>query len=173
MRKLDLNKVENKVESIKQYVHFYKASEKTAFAITSILESNQRSIRILEDNEFKDAEHGPNFVYNYLFNKKYDFLMKRFRASPYYGTYILRGGEDKKYVSQKEKDFFRIVDNSNPRSKGIVCDTDNTKHIEKIVRYLDKDKKYEKVYKDKIKKPELCMTLIKLFRENNLMFESF
>jgi len=173
LKKLDLDKTENKTEDVKEYVHFYKASEKTAFAITSILESSQRSIRLLVDGEFRDADSAQNFVYNHLFNKKYDVIMKHFREVPYYGTYILRGGEDKEYVSQKEKEFFRVVDNSNPRSKGIVCGTVNTNKIEKIVRYLDKDKKYEKFYKDKIKKPELCNVLIQLFKDNNLLFESF
>ena len=173
LKKLNLDDVDNKVEKEKEYVHFYKSSEKTAFAITSILESSQRTIRILKDNEFVDTNSSESFVYNYLFTKKYDIIMKRFREVPYYGTYILRGGEEEKFLAKKEKNFFRIVDNSNPRNKGIICLTDNTKHIENIVRYLDKNKKYESIYNNKIKKPELCNTLIKLFRENNLMFESF
>ena len=157
-----------KVGKEKKYVHFYKASEKNAFAISSIFETKQRPVRILENNEFRETNLIENYVYNYLFSKKYDVIMKKFREATYYGSYILRGGDDKKFLSQKEKDFFRIIDNSNPRNKGIVCDTDSSGHIIKIVNHLS-----DETLKRKIKKPELCLMLLKLFKEKNLLFESF
>ena len=175
LKKLNLDEVEERPEKDnKQYVHFYKSSEKTAFAITSILESSQRSIRILGENGFVDANSSQSFVYNYLFNKYYDEIMERYRAAPYYGTYIYRGGEEERFVADKKRNFFRIVDNSNPRNKGIVCRfMTPTSNIVKIVKSLDKEGKYKNMYGAKIRKNDLCDSLIQLFRENDLLFESF
>ena len=174
LKKLDLEKVENKEGKEKVYVHFYKASEKTAFAITSILESSQRTIQILEEDQFKEADAAQSFVYNYLFTKMYDVIMAPYRKVKYYGTYILRGSEDEEFVEDKKKNFFRIVDNSNPRNKGIICRfLTPTSNIVKIIKYLDKDKKYENFYEGKARKNDLCDSLLALFKENNLLFTSF
>jgi hypothetical protein len=155
------------------YLHFYRASEKTGFGITSILEGKERKIRILEDgNEFRDTDLAENFVYNFLFDRKYDILMKNYRSSKYYGTYILRGGEMEKTFAEKELSFFRIVDNRNPRNKGLVCKTGKLENLKPVLKFLDKEKLYTKMLKEKVKKVRLCEILKELFEERNLLFFS-
>ena len=97
--------------------------------------------------------------------------MEKFKKSKYYGSYILRGGEDEKYIADKKKIFFRIVDNSNPRNKGKVCKNYGIHNLINILEYLDTDKKY--IFKNyKPRKDEICNRLLKIFEEKNLLFVS-
>lgn len=155
------------------YVHFYRSTEKTGFGITSILEGKERQIRILSGDEFADADIAENFVYNYLFNKKYDVIMADYRKSKYYGTYILRGSENEKDLVKKERSFFRIVDNTNPRNKGLVCGSGKVKNLKPILTYVDTEKRYTNIWDEKSKKNQVCEILRKLFQERGLLFTSF
>ena len=155
------------------YVHFYRSTEKTGFGITSILEGKKRLIRILKDGEFVDADIAETFVYNHLFNKKYDVIMEKYRKAKYYGTYILRGNENEKNLRKKELSFFRIVDNTNPLSKGLVCGTEKVKNLKPILTYIDIEKRYPRLLDEKIKKVNMCEILRNLFHDRELLFTSF
>jgi hypothetical protein len=156
----------------KVYVHFYRPSEKTGFGITSILEGKDRKIRILDGDNFRDADAVENFVYNYLFNRKYDHLMNDFRKSKYYGSYIMRGGETEKDIVKREQDFFRIVDNSNPRNKGLTCTSGVVDRLKEVLKWLDKDGEYKHMLTNKVKKKALCPALKQLLIKKNLLFMS-
>ena len=166
------------------HIHFYRSSDKTGFGITSILEGKDRKIRILGTGiggdllEFKNADIAESYVYNYIINKKYDILMKNYRSSKYYGSYIYRGGETEKSFADREKTFFRIVDTSNKRNKGLVCSHATLGKLKPILKYLDPEM-YRKLFhshsegvEEKVKKKNLCEILKKLFIEKNLMFTS-
>ena len=154
-------------------LHFYRSSEKTGFGITSVLEGKERKIRILEGGEkFRDATLAENFVYNHLFAMKYDIILEKYKKGKYYGSYIMRGGETEKDISNREMFFFRIVDNSNLRNKGLVCKNWSVDNLKPIVKFLDTEKKYKDLFKEKVRKNKLCEILKKLFIEKNLMFVS-
>ena len=156
----------------KVYLHFYRPSEKTSFGITSILEGKDRKIRILDGDTFRDTDITENFVYNYLFDRKYDEIMSNFRKSKYYGSYIMRGGETEKDIVMRERSFFRIVDNSNPRNKGLTCTSGVVEKLVEVLRWLDKEGEYKYMLKEKIRKYKLCNALKQLFIKNNLLFMS-
>ena len=80
-------------------------------------------------------------------------------------------GDSKSTIVEKEKNFFRIIDNTQDSSRGKVCTSFNIKKIEEILRYLDTKKKYVDIKKRK--KPVICPLLLDLFREKKLLFESF
>lgn len=173
-KNLNLNGVEMKPSKEKVYVHFYKASENTAYAISSILKSNQRSIRVLEKEAFRDATSAEGFVYNYLFTKEYEKLLKPFEKFKFFALYILRGGENEKYIADKEKNFLRIIDNSNPSNKGKVCSSYPEKELSEIIKYADKNKKYTEYYNgSKIRKNKACDIIKELFEKNDMMLMSF
>lgn len=173
LKKLNFAKIKDERSREKIYVHFYKESEKTAFAISSILESSNRVIRILTDNTFEDASLVETYVYNYLFTQEYNKILQKYKQSKYYGTYILRGGENEEFIADKKKNFFRIIDNSNERNKGIMCLFNSTANNIKILKYLDTEKKYDDLTKGRPRKNEICAAILNLFREKDLLFESF
>lgn len=156
----------------KVYLHFYRPSEKTGFGITSILEGKDRKIRILDGDNFRDADIAENFVYNYLFDRKYDNIMSKFRKSKYYGFYIMRGGETEKNIAIREEGFFRIVDNSNPRNKGLTCTSGVVDKLNEVLRWLDTDGEYKHMLDEKVKKKKLCPILRQLFMKKDLLFIS-
>jgi hypothetical protein len=157
----------------KIYLHFYRPSEKTGFGITSILEGRDRKIRVLDKGDkFRDADTAENFVYNYLFDRKYDQIMKRFREAKYYGSYIMRGGETEKDIVTRERNFFRIVDNTNTRNKGLTCTSGVVDNLKPLVRYLDDEGEYKNSLDEKVRKYKLCEILKSLFIKKNLLFVS-
>lgn len=156
----------------KVYLHFYRPSEKTGFGITSILEGKDRKIRILDGDTFRDTDITENFVYNYLFDRKYDDIMSNFRKSKYYGSYIMRGGETEKDIVKREQNFFRIVDNSNPRNKGLTCTSGVVANLLEVFKWLDKEGEYKHLLKEKIRKHKLCAVLKQLFIKKDLLFMS-
>lgn len=172
LKYLDLSKKEPGYNNKQVYVHFYKESVKTGFGITSILEGFGRKIRILDNNEFRDATDGENFVYNYLFDLKYKKLMEPYKKAKYYGTYICRGNEDEKNLSKKKRNFIRFVNNENPKSKGQVCRTEKTENIIKILKYIDTEKKYTNLYDGKEKKDYICEKIRLLMEQKGLLFFS-
>lgn len=156
------------------YAHFYKESEDTNFAITSILENEDRDIKILKNNEFINANLAENYVYNYFFNKKYEMLLKRFKKNKYYGSYILRGGKDDKFYEDKIKNFFRIINNENPKNKGIICKSITPiNRMKKILKDIDIENEYSQYYDVKVKKNNMCNIIFKILKKYNLIFESF
>ena len=84
---------------------------------------------------------------------------------------IFRGG--KGTIAEKEKEFFRIIDNSNKANRGRNCRSYNMAELISILKYLDTEGKYKKKMERKIKKPDLCPILEKLFEEKGLLFTSF
>ena len=172
LKYLDLNSKDPGFNDKEVYVHFYKASVKTGFGITSILEGFGRKIRILQNNEFLDATDGENFVYNYLFDLKYKKLMEKYKKAKYYATYICRGNEDEKNIAKKKRNFIRLVNNENPKSKGQVCRTEKTENIIKILKYIDSDKKYKNLYDGKEKKDFICEKIKDLMEKKGLLFFS-
>ena len=172
LKYLDLDKVDPKFDDKTVYVHFYRKSEKTGFGITSVLEGQTKNIRILDNGTFRDSTLAENFVFSYMFNKKQEKTMEKFKKSKYYGSYILRGGENEKYVSDKKKIFFRIIDNTNPRNKGKVCKFENVDNLIKILNYIDKENKYP-IKDKKPRKDEVCNKLLNILEEKNLLFVSF
>ena len=172
LKYVNLDKVDPGYVDIKVYVHFYKASEKTGYGITSILEGKEREIRVLDGEKFRDATLAENYVYNFLFNKKYDEIMKDFRKSKFYGTYISRGGENLKYLVDRQKNFFRIVDNENPRNKGLQCKNGTVEFLKEVLVFIDRKKQYQNLLKEKVNKSRMCDVLKRLFEENKLLFFS-
>jgi hypothetical protein len=172
LKYLDLSKKEPGYNNKEVYTHFYRESVKTGFGITSILEGFGRKIRILQNNEFKDASDGENFVYNYLFDLKYQKLMAPYRKAKYYATYICRGNEDEKNIAKKKRNFIRLVNNENPKSKGQVCRTEKTENIIKILKHIDTNKKYKNLYDGKEKKDYICDKVKELMEEKGLLFFS-
>jgi len=172
LKYVNLDKVDPGYVDIKVYVHFYKASEKTGYGITSILEGKEREIRVLDGEKFRDATLAENYVYNFLFNKKYDEIMKDFRKSKFYGTYISRGGENLKYLVDRQKNFFRIVDNENPRNKGLQCKNGTIEFLKEVLVFIDRKKQYQNLLKEKVNKSRMCDVLKRLFEENKLLFFS-
>lgn len=171
LNNLDLDKVKpNYKKGKKLYMHFFKDTGKEAFAVNSIFRSDNREIRILEDQQFREASTEETFVYNYLFNKKIDEILKDYTKSKYYGSIIYRGGQGT--IFEKEKQFFRIIDTSNEKNRGKVCSCYGIEELKKIYYYLDTEKKYAKLVGPKIKKPKLCPILINLFKEKKLLFMS-
>ena len=99
--------------------------------------------------------------------------MAKYSKYEYYGTYILRGGESKDYIVEKERTFFRIIDNSNPKSKGQVCSTVQPyRKLEDILKYLDVDKKYTGKLKKKQRKEDICDMIKETCRSRGLLYES-
>ena len=172
LEKLKLNKIKDQREKKKVYCHFYKDSGQDAFAINTILESAKRSIRVLENDNFRDSNNAENYVYNYLFDIEYDKLLSRFRKARYYATIIYRAPGDISIMA-KESLFFRIIDNSNPNNRGKICGNYGGDTLIKILKYLDDKGKYKELMKKKIKKPNLCPILQNLFEEKGLIFYSF
>ena len=157
------------------YLHFYRPTEKTAFAITSLFESLNKDIRILDDgdSQFRDSNIEETFVYNYLFDKMYNKILKKYREKDYYGTYILRGGEDEINIAKKRRNFFRIVNTEGSRNKGQICKTDKIENLVKVIKYLeDKKGEYKEYYEGKSKRELVCEKLKKIFKEKGLLFFS-
>ena len=174
LEKLKLDKVKDKRTKEKIYCHFYKDTGQDAFAINTILESKKRTVRILDEaeNNFRDTGNAENYVYNYLFDLKYDKLLERFRKARYYATIIYRAPGNISIV-EKEKLFFRIIDNTNKNNRGKICGNYGGDTLIKILKYLDDKGKYKKLMEKKIKKPVLCPLLQRLFEEKGLIFYSF
>ena len=172
LKYLNLDKKDPGYNNKEVYTHFYRDSEKTGFGITSILEGFGRKIRILQNNEFLDANDGENFVYNYLFDLKYKKIMAPYKKAKYYATYICRGNEDEKNIAKKKRNFIRLVNNENPKSKGQVCRTEKTENIIKILKYIDTNKKYKNLYDGKEKKDYICEKIKDLMEEKGLLFFS-
>lgn len=170
-KNLNLDKFDPKEDTSDMvYVHFYKSSEKTAFAITSIFETTNKDIKILDKNSltFKEAGIVENYVYNYLFTKKYNELMKNYKKSKYYGTYILRGGEKETNINKKRNNFFRIIDTSKERNKGQICKTETYENLVEIIKYLNPNFDTRK----KMKRDFLCQRIKEEFEKKNLLFFS-
>ena len=183
LKGIDLLKIPKKETHETVVVHFYQTSEETAFAINTIFETDNRHIKILNTNsssdepggiegidEFRDADRVESYIYNFMFTQIYNKILAPFKAVDYYGSYIMRG-DSKSTIVEKEKNFFRIIDNTQDSSRGKVCTSFNIKKIEEILRYLDTKKKYVDIKKRK--KPVICPLLLDLFREKKLLFESF
>lgn len=169
---LDLDKVKPGYSQKGTFIHFYRESDKTGFSITSILEGKIRKIRILEDDHFRDTDDIEQFVYTHAFDKFYEKLLEHFKKFPYYGSYIYRGGEQIEDVIKRKREFFRIIDTSNPRNKGRVCSSLDAKMIQKIIKSIDNEKKYKKYYTGKINKNEVCDNIKTIFKEKGLLFIS-
>ena len=169
---LDLDKVKPGYSQKGTFIHFYRESDKTGFSITSILEGKIRKIRILEDDHFRDTDDIEQFVYTHAFDKFYEKLLEHFKKFPYYGSYIYRGGEQIEDVIKRKREFFRIIDTSNPRNKGRVCSSLDAKMIQEIIKSIDKKKKYKKYYTGKINKNEVCDNIKTIFKEKGLLFIS-
>ena len=172
LKNLNLDDVNPKYSKKTVFIHFYRESDKTGFSITSILEGKLRKIRILDDEEFRDTTTVEEFVYTKIFDNFYENLLEKYKKSKYYGSYIYRGGEQSKDIVSRRRDFFRIIDTSNPRNKGRVCINTSAEDIVKILKFLDKDKKYKKYYVGKINKNQVCEIVKKLFEEKDLLFIS-
>ena len=172
LRDLDLSKIEPGYKKPKTYIHFYRESDKTGFSITSILEGKERKIRILEDNKFRDTTITENFVYTYIFDKMYENIMEKYKKSKYYGSFIYRGGEQEKIYEKRKREFFRIIDSTNPRNKGRVCSNNNSDVLQNVLKYLDKEKKHKDIYTGKINKNKICEIIKDLFIKKDLLFIS-
>ena len=173
LKTLDLGNKQKGYSNKKVYIHFYRESDKTGFSITSILEGKTRKIRILDTDRFRDTNTVEEFVYTNLFDQYYDNILEKFKKSKYYGSYIYRGGEQIKELSKRKKEFFRIVDTSNPRNKGRVCINNDFKEVQKIIEFLDTDKKYKDYYTGKNNsKNEACDIIKDLFKKKGLLFVS-
>ena len=171
-KNLDLDKVKPGYSSQGTYIHFYRESDKTGFSITSILEGKVRKIRILEDDHFRDTSEIEQFVYTHAFDKFYDKLLEQFKKYPYYGSYIYRGGEQFDDVVKRKREFFRIIDTSNPRNKGRVCSSLDVKMVQSILKSIDDKKEYKKYYTGKIAKNEVCENIKSIFKKKGLLFVS-
>ena len=172
LKDLDLTKYPKKESNKTIYIHFYRESDKTGFNITSILEGKFRKIRILYDKEFRDTDMVEEFVYTKIFDIEYDKILEKFKKSKYYGSYIYRGGNIDDPLYKRKKEFFRIIDTSNPRNKGRVCINNKGEDIVKVLKFLDTDKKYKKYYTQTNKKEAICNIVKDLFSEKNLLFSS-
>lgn len=179
LKDIDLNKIEPKETDEVVIIHFYQPTSETAFAINTIFETDNRKIKIYTYNsssseaelpEFRETDRIESFIYNFMFTEMYKKILAPFNAANYYGSYIMRG-DTKSSIVEKEKNFFRIIDNTQDSSRGKVCTSFNIKKIEDILIYLDTDKKYAHIKKRK--KPIICPLLLELFREKKLLFESF
>jgi len=113
-----------------------------------------------------------NFVYSYMLNKKTDDIMEKFRKVKYYGSYIYRGGEQEETYDRRKEEFFRVIDNSNPRNKGRVCVNNSFNFLQDVLKYIDTEKKHTELYTGKIRKKEICNLLLQIFKEKGLLFVS-
>lgn len=172
LTKLNLDKVKDIRSQETVYLHFYKDTGQSAFSINSLFRTTNKSIRILEDgkDKFRDADNAENFVYNYLFEKEYQKIFDKFEKSKYYAMVIYRSPQGS--IVEKEKQFFRIIDNGDKGNRGKVCTYYDINVLIKILRYLDTEGKYKKLLEKKVKKPVICPILEKLFKEKDLMFSS-
>ena len=172
LSKLDLSKLDPKSSKENIYLHFYRESEDTAYAINSIFKTPNKKIRVLEqkDSSFRDADITEEFVYNYYFTKKYQEIMKPFESSKYYGSIIYRGGQGS--IAEKEIQYFRIIDNRDKNNRGKVCFNYSIGELLDILTYLDTEGKYKKFNDIKTKKPKICPILSKLFQSKKLLFTS-
>lgn len=172
LKTLDLNKIKKKDSDETVYIHFYRESDKTAFSITSILEGKDRKIRILKDREFMDANTVEKFVYTKLFDNFYDKIMKKYKESKFYGSYIFRGGEQEPVLKKRQKEFFRIIDTKNKNNKGRVCASFPVDFIQEVLKFLDTGKDYKQYHSGKIDKDTVCNIIKDLFRKKGLLFVS-
>jgi hypothetical protein len=173
LKDLDLNKVKEEADkNRKVYIHFYIKSESTAFAISSIFETPNKNIRVMEDEDkFRDATDAEDYVYNFIFAKYLDSVMEEYRKHKYYATYIYRGGENEELVKRREN-FFRIKESAEVKNRGRQCGTFDKDVIRSILKYLDKNNKYKARYEKETKKSKLCKILLEIFREQGLVFET-
>jgi len=169
---LDLDKVKPGYSEKGTFIHFYRESDKTGFSITSILEGKVRKIRILEGDQFRDTDEIEQFVYTHAFDKFYEKLLEHFKKYPFYGSYIYRGGEQIEDVIKRKREFFRIIDTSNPRNKGRVCTSSDIGYIQNVLKKIDTEKKYKKYYTGKINKNDICNYIKDIFKEKGLLFVS-
>ena len=172
LKTLELNKVKPRYSKDTVFIHFYRESDKTAFSITSILEGKDRKIRILKDQNFMDAKTVEKFVYTKLFDNYYDKLMKKYKKSRFYGSYIFRGGEQEPILKKRQKEFFRIIDTKNKNNKGRVCTSFPVDFIQEVLKFLDTGKEHKKYYTGKIDKDSACRIIKDLFKKKDLLFVS-
>jgi len=172
LTKLNLGEIKDVRDKEKVFLHFYRETEDTAYAINSIFKTPNKKIRVLEkdNNKFREATIAEEFVYNYFFTKEYEKIMEKFMLSKYYATIIYRGGQGS--IMEKEAQFFRIIDTSDKNNRGKACGSYSIDNLLDILRYLDTEGKYKKFLNEKIKKPKLCPILSRLFEKNNLLFSS-
>tara|TARA_R110000822_G_scaffold56167_7_gene142184 strand:+ start:10098 stop:13445 length:3348 start_codon:yes stop_codon:yes gene_type:complete len=169
---LDLDKVKPGYSDETVFIHFYRESDKTGFSITSILEGKVRKIRVMEEDFFRDTDTAEQFVYTYMFDKMYEKILENYKKSKYYGSYIYRGGEQIDDIVKRKREFFRIIDTSNPRNKGIVCTSIGIEKIQQILKIVDKKKEYKQYYSGKFGKGKICEIIKDIFKKNNLLFIS-
>jgi len=171
LTKLDLSKIKNIRGKEKIYAHFYKDTGQTSFAINSIFKTKQKTFRVLERGEnFGEANPEEDYVFNYLVDIEYRKITEPLEKQRYYASIIYRGGQGD--ISEAEKDFFRIIDNSDANNRGKICRNYDIGKLISIFKYLDTEGKYKKLFEKKIKKPKLCGVLQKLFIEKGLVFTS-
>lgn len=180
LKEINLSEYDKKETDELIIVHFYRPTEETAFSINTIFETDNKNIKILNTNprmeeeenimEFRETDRVESYIYNFMFSEYYRAIMAPFKAAEYYGTYIMRG-DSKTDIVEKEKSFFRIIDNTQDNSRGKQCTSFNIEKIDEILTYLDTNKKYANIKKHK--KPVICPLLLDLFREKKLLFESF
>lgn len=179
LKDIDLNKHKPEENDEMVIVHFYQPTSETAFAINTIFETDNRTIKIYEYlpstgegklEEFRETDKIENFIYNHMFTEMYKRILAPFKSANFYGSYIMRG-DTKSTIVEKEKNFFRIIDNTQDSSRGKVCTSFNINKIEDILAYLDINNKYSNLKKRK--KPIICPILLELFRERKLLFESY
>lgn len=174
LKDIDLHKYKRDDNDENIIVHFYQPTSATAFAINTIFETDNKKIKIYEQkddlNEFRDTDKIESFIYNFMFTDMYNKILAPFKTAQYYGSYIMRG-DNKSSIIEKEKNFFRIIDNTQDNSRGKVCSSFNIDKIEEILNYLDTENKYANI--NKKKKPVICPLLLELFKAKNLLFESY
>lgn len=165
----DLSEYENiSDENNMVYIHYYKETGKTGFAITSLFERADKEIFILnkENMTFIPTEREYNYVYNFFFTNYINKIMEKYRVHPYYGTYILRGGEGESNIYKKRKNFFRIVKKEEGnKNKGLICKTDSSDKLKEIY-YIISGKTLN------VKRNELCNQILDFFKENDMLFFS-
>jgi hypothetical protein len=169
---LDLDKIKPGYSDERVFIHFYRESDKTGFSITSILEGKVRKIRVMEEDFFRDTDTAEQFVYTYMFDKMYEKILSNYKKSKYYGSYIYRGGEQIDDIVKRKREFFRIIDTSNPRNKGIVCTSIGIEKIQQILKSVDKKKEYKEYYSGKFGKGKVCEIIKDIFKKDNLLFIS-
>ena len=102
----------------------------------------------------------------------YEKILENYKKSKYYGSYIYRGGEQIDDIVKRKREFFRIIDTSNPRNKGIVCTSIGIEKIQQILKIVDKKKEYKQYYSGKFGKGKICEIIKDIFKKNNLLFIS-
>ena len=108
LKNLNLEDVNPKYIKKTVFIHFYRESDKTGFSITSILEGKSRKIRIFRRQSIQRCSIVEEYIYTKLYDDFYDRLLKKYKKSPYYGSYIYRGGEQNKDIVSRRKEFLGL-----------------------------------------------------------------